>query len=79
VWHDWWNEAEADAVVRVEVTPGERFVHMIETLFGLAREGHVDAKGMPSALQLASPRRSSPTSSCSASRRAVCGASSSAR
>jgi hypothetical protein len=39
--------------VRVEVTPGERFVHMIETLFGLAREGHVDAKAMPSPLQLA--------------------------
>jgi hypothetical protein len=52
-WHDWWNEAETDAVVRVEVTPGERFVHLIETTFGLAREGHVDAKGMPSPLQLA--------------------------
>jgi len=53
VWHDWWNEAQEDAVVRVEVTPGERFVHMIETLFGLAREGHVNAKGMPNPLQLA--------------------------
>src|SRR5262245_58132180 len=53
VWHDWWNEAQEDAVVRVEVTPGGRFVHMIETLFGLAREGHVNAKGMPSPLQLA--------------------------
>ena len=53
VWHDWWNEGEVDAVVRVEITPGERFVHMIETLFGLAREGHVNAKGMPSPLQLA--------------------------
>ena len=28
VWHDWWNEAREDAVVRVELTPGERFVHM---------------------------------------------------
>jgi hypothetical protein len=45
VWHDWWNAAQADAVVRVEVTPAERFVHMIETLFGLEREGHVNAKG----------------------------------
>jgi quercetin dioxygenase-like cupin family protein len=27
-WHDWWNESDADAVVRVEVTPGERFVHL---------------------------------------------------
>jgi quercetin dioxygenase-like cupin family protein len=53
VWHDWWNEAEGKAVVRVEFTPGERFVHMIETMFGLAREGHVNAKGMPSPLQLA--------------------------
>src|SRR4051794_3666407 len=53
VWHDWWNEAQTDAVVRVEIAPGERFVHMIETLFGLAREGHVNAKGMPNPLQLA--------------------------
>lgn len=53
VWHDWFNEANVDAVVRVEVTPGERFAHMIETLFGLAREGHVDGKGMPNLLQLA--------------------------
>jgi mannose-6-phosphate isomerase-like protein (cupin superfamily) len=53
VWHDWWNEAEGNAVVRVEFTPGERFVHMIETMFGLAREGHVNVKGMPSPLQLA--------------------------
>ena len=53
VWHDWFNEANVDAVVRVEVTPGERFAHMIETLFGLAREGHVDRKGMPNLLQLA--------------------------
>jgi hypothetical protein len=53
VWHDWYNIAGVDAVVRVEVTPGERFAHMIETLFGLAREGHVNGKGMPSLLQLA--------------------------
>lgn len=53
VWHDWWNEGEVDAVVRVEFTPGERFCHMIETLFGLAREGHVNHRGMPSPLQLA--------------------------
>ena len=52
-WHDWWNDAGTDAIVRVEITPGERFVHLIETTFGLAREGHVDAKGMPNLLQLA--------------------------
>jgi quercetin dioxygenase-like cupin family protein len=53
VWHDWWNEGDADAIVRVEITPGERFVHMIETLFGLARAGHVNKRGMPHPLQLA--------------------------
>lgn len=53
VWHDWFNAADVDAVVRVEVTPGERFAHLIETLFGLAREGYVNAKGMPNLLQLA--------------------------
>jgi mannose-6-phosphate isomerase-like protein (cupin superfamily) len=51
-WHDWWNAADRDALVRVEITPGERFAHMIETLFGLARLGHTEAKGMPNPLQL---------------------------
>ena len=53
VWHDWWNEGDRTAIVRVEITPGERFVHLIETLFGLAREGHVNKRGMPHPLQLA--------------------------
>jgi hypothetical protein len=52
-WHDWWNAGDRDARARVEVTPGERFAHMIETLFGLARLGHVNGKGMPHPLQLA--------------------------
>jgi quercetin dioxygenase-like cupin family protein len=52
-WHDWFNAADVDVLVRVEVTPGERFAYMIETLFGLAREGHVNARGMPDPLQLA--------------------------
>jgi quercetin dioxygenase-like cupin family protein len=53
VWHDWWNAGERNARVRVEVTPGERFAHMIETFFGLARLGYTDSKGMPYPLQLA--------------------------
>jgi hypothetical protein len=52
-WHDWWNASDRDARVRVEVTPGERFAHMIETMFGLARLGHTNTKGMPNPLQLA--------------------------
>src|SRR5215471_19391528 len=53
VWHDWWNASDRDARVRVEVTPGERFAHMIETFYGLARLGYTDSKGMPYPLQLA--------------------------
>ena len=53
VWHDWWNEGTEEALVRVEITPGERFIHMIETLFGLAREGHLNKRGLPHPLQLA--------------------------
>lgn len=32
--------------------PGERFLHMIETLFGLGRDGFIKSKGMPNLLQL---------------------------
>jgi mannose-6-phosphate isomerase-like protein (cupin superfamily) len=53
VWHDWWNATDHDVRVRVEITPGERFMHMIETFFGLARLGHTDKLGMPNPLQLA--------------------------
>jgi hypothetical protein len=52
-WHDWWNAAERDARVVVEVTPGDRFGHLIETMFGLARLGYVNDKGMPNLLQMA--------------------------
>jgi quercetin dioxygenase-like cupin family protein len=52
-WHDWWNASDHDARVRVEVTPGERFLLMIETFFGLARLGYTDGSGMPSLLQQA--------------------------
>ena len=37
----------------MEVTPSERFIHMIETFFGLARLGYTNDKGMPDLLQLA--------------------------
>jgi mannose-6-phosphate isomerase-like protein (cupin superfamily) len=52
-WHDWWQEGAEKAVVRVEVTPGDRFVEVIRTTFGLAVDGKTNAKGMPSLLQLA--------------------------
>ena len=53
VWHDWWNATDRDVRVRVEVTPGARFLPMIETFFGLARLGYTDGSGMPHLLQQA--------------------------
>ena len=52
-WHDWWNAGEEEGVARVWVSDGTRFLQMIETLFGLARDGHTNSKGLPDPLQLA--------------------------
>ena len=51
-WHDWWNAGEQEAVARVYVSDGARFLQMIENLFGLGRDGHTNEKGMPDPLQL---------------------------
>lgn len=51
--HDWWQVGEETAQVVVEVAPGDRFVEMIGTMFGLARDGHSDGRGLPRPLQLA--------------------------
>ena len=50
--HDWWNAGDEEAVIRVEVTPGDRFLEMIANLFGLAQDGRTNARGMPNFLQL---------------------------
>jgi mannose-6-phosphate isomerase-like protein (cupin superfamily) len=53
-WHDWWNASDTEeASARVWVSDGKRFAEMIETLFGLARDGYTNEKGMPDPLQLA--------------------------
>lgn len=51
--HDWWQVGPEEAQVIVEVDPGARFVEMVGTMFGLARDGRVDGKGLPHPLQLA--------------------------
>jgi mannose-6-phosphate isomerase-like protein (cupin superfamily) len=51
--HDWWNAGDEEAHVVVEVAPGARFEEMIKNLYGLARDGKTDAKGMPNLLQAA--------------------------
>jgi quercetin dioxygenase-like cupin family protein len=51
--HDWWQVGDEPAEALVEVAPGVRFLEMVGTLFGLARDGKVNEKGMPDPLQLA--------------------------
>jgi quercetin dioxygenase-like cupin family protein len=51
--HDWWNAGEEEAHVVVEIRPGARFEEMGLNLFGLARGGRTNRKGMPNPLQAA--------------------------
>jgi len=51
--HDWWQVGDEEAQVLVEVDPGDRFLEMVSTIFGLARDGKVDDEGLPDPLQLA--------------------------
>jgi mannose-6-phosphate isomerase-like protein (cupin superfamily) len=53
VLYDWWQVGDEEAEVVVEVNPGARFVEMVGTFYGLARDGKVDKKGLPRPLQLA--------------------------
>ncbi len=51
--HDWWNAGDEEARIMIEISPGARFEEMIANLFGLARDGKTNAKGMPNPLQAA--------------------------
>jgi quercetin dioxygenase-like cupin family protein len=50
--HDWWNAGDETAQVIVEFDHrASRFEEMIGNLFGLARDGKTNSKGMPNLLQ----------------------------
>jgi quercetin dioxygenase-like cupin family protein len=51
--HDWWNAGDDEAHAIVEIQPADRFLVFAGNLFGLARDGHTNAKGVPNLLQLA--------------------------
>jgi quercetin dioxygenase-like cupin family protein len=51
--HDWWNAGEEEAHVVVDIQPGARFEEGVVNMFGLARDGKTNDKGMPNLLQLA--------------------------
>ena len=56
-WHDWWQLGDQQTVCRVTVTPGDRFVDLISTLWGLGADGQTDAAGKPKLLQLVAVSR----------------------
>jgi quercetin dioxygenase-like cupin family protein len=51
--HKWWNASDEELHVVVEVQPAGTFEPAMETMFGLARDGKTNKKGMPNPLQLA--------------------------
>ena len=51
--HTWWNEGELEAHVRVRLQPEAGMESFLETIYGLAKDGRTNAKGIPSPLQLA--------------------------
>jgi quercetin dioxygenase-like cupin family protein len=51
--HCFWNDGEEIAHYLQEFRPALRSEHFFRTLFGLAREGKIDERGMPSPLALA--------------------------
>ena len=51
--HRWWNAGAEQAIVRVALRPALDTETFFETLFGLARDGKTNAKGIPGLLQIA--------------------------
>jgi quercetin dioxygenase-like cupin family protein len=50
--HVWWNSGDEELNTLLELRPAGRFDEMITTLFGLAKTGHVNDRGLPSLLQM---------------------------
>src|ERR671916_3388662 len=51
--HRWWNEADEEAHVLVELRPALNTETFFETVYGLARDGKTDENGVPNLLQQA--------------------------
>jgi quercetin dioxygenase-like cupin family protein len=50
--HTWWNDGHEEAHVLVEFRPALHFETILETGYGLARDGKTNGKGVPNPLQL---------------------------
>ena len=51
--HRWWNEADEEAHVLVELRPALNTETFFETIYGLARDGKTNENGAPNLLQQA--------------------------
>ncbi|HET6848851.1 MAG TPA: cupin domain-containing protein [Gaiellales bacterium] len=51
--HRFWNAGETDARFVCQVRPALEFEALIETMFGLARDGKTNRKGLPNPLRMA--------------------------
>lgn len=51
--HRFWNAGAEEAVFRTEIKPALQFESLVGTMYGLARDGRTNRKGMPNALRLA--------------------------
>ncbi len=51
--HRWWNEADEEAHVLVELRPALNTEIFFETVYGLARDGKTNESGVPNLLQQA--------------------------
>jgi quercetin dioxygenase-like cupin family protein len=51
--HAWWNAGQDELQAIVEFRPALKTQEVLSTLFGLARDGMTDKKGVPNLLQIA--------------------------
>jgi len=51
--HDWWHTGDEETQALVEVDPGDRFVEMLTSLWGLVRDGKTGGRPIPGPLQMA--------------------------
>ena len=51
--HKFWNAGDEPVMFHCVVSPALQFESLIESMFGLARDGKTNRKGMPNPLRLA--------------------------
>jgi mannose-6-phosphate isomerase-like protein (cupin superfamily) len=55
--HRFWNEGDEPVAFHCRISPALQFESLIETMFGLARDGKTNRKGMPNPVRMASIAR----------------------